>query len=120
MKDELKDFSELPAELAGLKEMPEEVRANLTDLKCIALLLTSPYGIQAIAAIAAAKKAGLIRDKGHCLEVAGDARKLGEILGDAVAGTIAGETAKCACQQVFNGGGGTSPRDPRRPPDPIS
>jgi hypothetical protein len=123
MQDEPNDYSKLPDELSVLNELPEEVRANLLGLKCL-VLLAGPNGIQAIAAILAAKKAGLIRDKGHCMDVAGDAGKLGAILGGAVAGAIAGETAKCACEQVFNDGGGSGGTPPREPgprrPDPIS
>jgi hypothetical protein len=111
MQEGPNDFSQLSEELSALKEMPEEVQAFI-DLKCIPLL-ASPIGVQALLGIKAAKNAGVIRDRGHCLDLAGDAGKLGSVLGGALAGLIAGETARCACKEIFDspgsGGGGGRP-----------
>ena len=94
------DQPKIPTSLAELNNLPSEVHSFLPDLGCM-LLLASPNGLQALIAIKAAKEAGLIRDEGHCKELAENAEELAKILGGTIAGLIAGKTASCACEQVF-------------------
>jgi hypothetical protein len=82
-------------------KFPSLPKPKWPDLKC-ATLLASPLGVQAIAAVKAAKAAGLIKDKQQCFGVAGDVAALTGIIGDStLAGLIAGEMTKCACKVVF-------------------
>jgi hypothetical protein len=97
---------------------PEEIAAKLKlgiTIPC-AIILPSLYGIEAVAAVELGKSKGLIRDLNHCKELAGDAGKLGEILGNKLAGIIAGRYAECACEHVFSDK--PAPRDPTPPPTP--
>lgn len=97
---------------------PEEIAAKLKlgiTVPC-PIILPTPYGIEAVAAIKLAKSKGLIRDLDHCKELAGDAGKLGEIVGDQLIGVIAGRYAECACEYVFSDK--PSQPDPVPPPTP--
>ncbi|MCA1594176.1 MAG: hypothetical protein LC754_16430 [Acidobacteria bacterium] len=67
-----------------------------------AVLLATPNGVQAIAALTIAKKTRRIRDKKHCKAIVKDAAKLAQLLGGSkLVGVIAGKTGECACDIVF-------------------
>ena len=73
-----------------------------SSIKCTALKANPTLYLQAIAAVKLAKNAGRITSKEQCYGAAGDAAILGTILGqDPLVGVIAGEYAKCACNDVF-------------------
>jgi hypothetical protein len=79
------------------------------------IVLATPFGVQALAAVQLGRNKGLIRDLNHCKELAGNAEELGKIIGNALAGVIAGRTAECACESVFS-----PPKPPSEPPkEPI-
>jgi hypothetical protein len=99
MSDE-RSLQSIPTEVDPLNELPVELQAFLPDLGCTVALASAP-GIQALAAIKAAKEAGLIKTKEQCLEAAGDVGKLAAILGGTVAGIVFGKRAECACKVVF-------------------
>jgi hypothetical protein len=92
-------------------EAIKSAEASSISIPCVILLVT-PIGIQAVAAIEAAKATGAIRDRAHCESLAGDSGALGAVLGGTIAGLIAGRTALCACDFVFP--------EPAPPPPPAS
>ena len=69
------------------------------DAKC-AWLLSQPAGRALEEALRVAKANGVVRDRGHCMELANNAEQLATLIG-AIPSLVTGETARCACKKVF-------------------